>query len=141
MSPPKRSYRRIGAGGLGGVGTRVKRRPPRRPADPQTQRDLLDKLATATHPRTRLTDEQLIAVAQRYLTLCQFGVRHPLPQIAKELGISRQQARDRVRKAREKHFLAAGDKGRATATIGPALKKLGWNPPLPHPTQSDSSVV
>lgn len=102
----------------------------------QAQRALLDKLAGATHPRTPITDEQLIAVAQRYIVLGLYGVRHPLPVIAEELGISREQARDRVRKARKKQYLAAGEKGRATATIGPKLKKTGWQPPLPQPTSS-----
>ena len=95
----------------------------------QNQRDLLDKLANATRPRTPISDEQLIEIAKRYLTLCQY-VRYPLPIIAKEFGISRQQARDRVRKARQKNYIAGGEKGRASGIVGPALNKLGWKPPL-----------
>ncbi len=105
----------------------------------QEQRDLLGKLAGATHPRTPIIDEQLIAVAQRYIALGLYGVRYPLPVIAEEFGISREQARDRVRKARERHYLAPGEKGRATTTIGPALEKTGWQPPLPRPTTSKPS--
>ncbi len=63
--------------------------------------DILDKLNAATHPRTPITDKQLIAIAQRYIELRVYGTRYPLPVIAEEFGISQNQASDRVRKARE----------------------------------------
>jgi hypothetical protein len=98
-----------------------------------TQRELLAKVATASRLRTPVTREQLIAISQRYITLCQYGVRHPVATIAEELGITHQQARDRIHKARAQNYLAPGVRGRATAAPGPELTKLGWQPPLLPP--------
>jgi hypothetical protein len=58
-------------------------------------------------------------------------------QIAREFGITRAQARDRVHRARTQGYLEPGTQGRAGATIGPRLKELGWNPPHPHPRTQD----
>jgi hypothetical protein len=88
---------------------------------------------TRTAARPHVSQDELIAITKRYLELCQLGERHPLPQLADEFGISRSQARDRVHKARIRHYLAPGDPGRATATPGPALKELGWIPPIAPP--------
>jgi hypothetical protein len=103
------------------------------PAMSQRQRDLLNRIEHA-RPRQEPIDEQLVAIAQRYITLCQLGFHHPLPQLALEFGITRTQARDRIHKARQHQYLAPGQQGRATPAIGPRLKELGWSPPLP-PTE------
>jgi hypothetical protein len=106
----------------------------------QRQRELLDKLSQA--PRAAApptTDEQLAEIAKRYIELCRRGLRHPLPHLAQELGITRTQARDRIHKARKKHYLAPGHHGRATPDIGPRLTELGWKPPpllQQHPTET-----
>jgi hypothetical protein len=91
----------------------------------ETQRDLLDRIDHGRPKKTRITDDQLTEIAQRYIVLCLRGLKHPLPQIAREFGISRAQARDRVHKARTQRYLEPGTQGRAGATIGPRLKQLG----------------
>jgi hypothetical protein len=109
------------------------------PGMSETQRELLNTLAAATRPRAPVSDDELVTIAQRYIALCLAGHRSPVRQLAAELGISREQARDRVHKARTKKYLAPGRAGRATATIGPALEKLGWKPPVFPVTRSDSN--
>jgi hypothetical protein len=101
------------------------------PAPDRQLSGTVEPLKTPTAARRPLTEDELIAIAKRYLELCQLGERHPLPQLAREFGLSRSQARDRIHKARTRHYLAPGDPGRATATPGPALKELGWTPPIP----------
>ena len=96
---------------------------------PDKQRVVLDRLATGHPAQTPLTDNQLADLAKRYIVLTQRGIRHPLPQLAREFGISRSQARDRVHKARQNGFLTRGTQGLAGASAGPQLKKLGWIPP------------
>lgn len=83
-------------------------------------------------PKTRqpyVSEEDIIAIAKRYITLCTLGKRHPLDQLAHEFGISRTQARDRVHKARTLQYIGAVKQGRAGGGIGPRLRQLGWSPP------------
>jgi hypothetical protein len=106
----------------------------------QKQREFLNRLAQANKPRTLVSEDELIALSQRYIVLCQRGLRYPNPQLASEFGLTRVQVRDRIRKARQHQYLGPGTKGRATATIGPALIKLGWTPPL-TPTDPSKPLV
>jgi hypothetical protein len=96
------------------------------PPIPPAQREILESIAAAATPRTKTTDDDLAEIAERYLVLCRLGIRNPLPRLGDEFGITRSQARDRIHKARQKGYLAPGDKGRATAIAGPALLELGW---------------
>src|SRR5438874_9352230 len=43
--------------------------------------------------KTRISDDQLAQIAQRYIVLCLRGLKHPLPQIAREFGIDRKSTR------------------------------------------------
>ena len=111
---------------------------------PQAQQEALDILGAARTRQSHIPEEQLVAIAQRYIVLWQRGNRHPLPQIASEFGLTRAQIRDRVHKARNQGYLTRGKQGRAGATIGPRLKALGWTPPQPptrpgHPAPDDSA--
>lgn len=97
---------------------------------PDTQRDLLQRIEHGRPRQAQISDDQLAEIAKRFISLCVFGLRHPLPH-AREFGITRSQARDRIHKARLRKYLGPGQPGRATPTLGPRLKKTGWKPPLP----------
>jgi hypothetical protein len=96
------------------------------PSMPPEQREAFAKLERGSLAQTTVSDQQSRAIAVRYLTLVQLGNTRPLIQLADEYRITRAQARDRVRKAREDRYLAPGSPGRATATPGPRLKN--WTP-------------
>ena len=55
---------------------------------------------------------------------------HPLPQLAREFGITREQARDRIHKARTRGYLTKGKQGRAGANPGRRPKSSAgtWAP-------------
>ena len=71
-------------------------------------------------------------MAMRYITLYRRGLRHPLPQLAHEFGITRTQARDRIHRARQRRWLAPGTQRRAGGEPGPRLTNRGWQPPHFH---------
>jgi hypothetical protein len=78
--------------------------------------------------RKRPSEDEIAAIAKRYLWLVRHGSRRPLPQLALEFGLSREQARDRVHRARDLGFLTKGSPGRAGADVGPKLLEPGTNP-------------
>jgi len=90
------------------------------PAMPDAQRTVLERVKSA-RPRRRVPDEEIEAIANRYLALYRSGVKRPLPEIANEFGITREKARDRVHRARKMGFLTGGTQGRAGASPGPNL--------------------
>ncbi|MFN8223398.1 MAG: hypothetical protein U0R50_09170 [Gaiellales bacterium] len=92
-------------------------------SEPMTavQRRAYRRLHEVKPPGAKLTDEEVELVARRYVQLVSRGVLKPLPILAAELGITRDQARDRVRRAREAGYLAAARPGRPSAELGPRL--------------------
>jgi hypothetical protein len=67
-------------------------------------------------------EEQIRSIAQRYCELVARGLTRPLPRLAAEFGLTREQARDRVRRARELDYLKpASRRGRAEGIPGPKL--------------------
>jgi hypothetical protein len=92
------------------------------PSMPGTQRQAIERIKSARIRQSRATEDQIEAIALRYLTLYRAGIKRPLPQIASELGITRDQARDRVHRARKLGFLTSGTQGRASASPGPRLE-------------------
>ncbi len=105
---------------------------------PKAQQDTLSRLNQARLKYSRVTEEQLADLAKRYIVLVQLhGLRHPLPQLASEFGITCEQARDRIYKARKLKYLKGGRQCRAGAEPGPRLR--GWQPPqITTPAESDS---
>jgi hypothetical protein len=106
------------------------------PVMPERQRRAFRRLERARLRRSALSEQQIAEIAKRYLALYRSGMRRPLPQLANEFGISREQARDRVRRAREFGYLTAGTPGRAGAEPGPRLHELGWQPPKSPPAEA-----
>jgi hypothetical protein len=74
-------------------------------------------------------EDQILRMAVRYCELIAKGLTRPLPQLAEEFGLTREQARDRVRRARELGYLRPGRRGRAEGIPGPKL--LAERPGLP----------
>jgi hypothetical protein len=103
------------------------------PSLPEEQQEVHRRIEEGRPRHTRVPEQQIKELAQRYLVLHLLGIRHPLPQLAREYGITRDQVRDRIHKARRLGYLQGGKQGRAGANIGPRLKALGWSPPYPHP--------
>jgi hypothetical protein len=99
----------------------------------ERQRAILTRTAGGRPKNAPVSNDQIAAVAKRYIELVTWGLRHPLPQLAKEFGITRTQARDRVHRARTLRYLGATTPGRAIPTLGHRLKRLNWSPPFPHP--------
>lgn len=66
-------------------------------------------------------EDQIRRIATRYVELCRDGVTRPLTYIADEYGLTREQARDRVRRARSLEYLQPGESGRASGEPGPRL--------------------
>ena len=79
--------------------------------------------------RTAITEELLAEMASRYVTLYRRGQRQPLPQLAREFGITRSQARDRIHRARQQGWLEPGRERRAGGEPGRRLIASGWKPP------------
>jgi hypothetical protein len=78
----------------------------------------LDKvrIVAATTP-----DEQIKYIARAYVQLSHNGNRKPVSTIAKAFGLTRAQARDRVRRARVLGYLEASTAGKVNALPGPRL--------------------
>ncbi len=104
---------------------------------PKAQQDTLSRLNQARPKYSRVTDEQLADLAKRYIVRAPLRRRHPLPQLASEFGITREQAKDRIYKARKLKYLQGGRQGRAGAEPGPRLR--GWQPPE-ITTQGDATT-
>ena len=75
-------------------------------------------------------------IASRYVTLVSLGSRRPLPRLAEEFGLTREQARDRIHRARELGHLMPTKPGRVNAEPGPKLLR-----PLPPDPCSSIFVV
>jgi biotin operon repressor len=105
------------------------------PPMPAAQRATLQQIEAGRPRGARVSAEETASIARLYLTLCQNGNKHPLPLLASKLGITREQARDRVHNARKQGYLKPGNRGRAGAEPGPKLK--GWNPQIIHPPAAD----
>jgi hypothetical protein len=73
------------------------------PPDLQHAYERLLRLSTVA---TGTSESELQRIAERYCVLCARGLPRPLPQLAAEFGVTRDQARDRVRRARELHYIA-----------------------------------
>jgi hypothetical protein len=89
----------------------------------ERQRELLKRIEQGRPRQAQISDEELRRLACRYIQLSSY-LRHPLPQLALDFGITRTQARDRIHKARQHKYLAPGQPGRATPTPGPRLNQL-----------------
>jgi hypothetical protein len=100
-----------------------------RPA-PEPQKRALARVAAARTRPARVPDDELAWLAARYVVLFRRGVRRPIPQLAAEFGLTREQVRDRVHRAREREFLSPGRRGRAGGEPGPRLLAR-WSPPEP----------
>jgi hypothetical protein len=95
---------------------------------PQGQIELADRAASSASKRGRppLTDKYLHEVAGIYFDLCErFGTRGSLARLAEALSrdagqqsLSRDAARDLVRKARRRGFLEPTKQGRGSAALG-----------------------
>ncbi len=73
----------------------------------------------------RPTEREIELIARRYVQLvAEEGERRPLPRMAEELGLSREQVRDRVHRARVLKYLQPTRQGRVSAEPGPRLLKL-----------------
>ena len=95
---------------------------------PEWQREALARIEGA-HLRAYVgDDDQLRALACSYLWLCQSGQRRPLPILASWFGLTREQARDQIHRARsEKYqYLGPGTPGKARAEPG---ARLNWRSP------------
>jgi hypothetical protein len=99
------------------------------PATQEKQLEVYRRIEQGRPRHSDVSDDQIIAITKRYITLVRMGLRHPLPQLAREFGITRDQARDRVHRARTHQYLAAGTHGRASAEPGPRFRELAWAPP------------
>jgi hypothetical protein len=80
-----------------------------------------------TRTKVRPGEQEIVALAMRYLVLVSYGVRHPLPQLASEFGLERKQVRDRLHRATKLDYLAPSKSGKATPRVGPRLLELGWS--------------
>lgn len=88
---------------------------------PPRYQTALERLKRLRPPNAPTPDSQIEQIAIRYLQLFDAGVKQPLPVIAAQFGITREQARDRVSRAREMKYLQPGKPGRAGATPGERL--------------------
>ena len=88
---------------------------------PDRQRAVYNKIASGRRTPAPSAASQIEAIARYYLQLCELGSRHPLPALAREFGITRTQARDRIHKARELGYLKHGKQGRIHPEPGPRL--------------------
>jgi hypothetical protein len=96
------------------------------PSMPEAQRQAIERIKSGRIRHSPVSEDEIEAIALRYLSLYRSGIKRPLRQIASEFGITRDQARDRVRRARELEFLTTGTPGRAGAGPG---RRLRPNPP------------
>jgi hypothetical protein len=89
--------------------------------------DAYKRLQRARTPGARPSERDIELIARRYIQLVGRGIRHPLPQIAAELGLSREQVRDRIHRARDPKlgYLQPAKPGRVSAEPGPRLKRGG----------------
>ena len=69
------------------------------------------------------TEQEIAAIARQYIALVSGGLRRPLPQIAADFGLTREQARDRVHRARVLGYLEKSTPGKVSAQPGPKLLK------------------
>jgi hypothetical protein len=90
-------------------------------------RHAYERVSSSHRVRARLTEQDLVAIATRYVIFHRRGERRPVKRIARELGISEKAARDRVARARELGYLTKGQHGRAGAEPGPLLRDLGYD--------------
>jgi len=81
------------------------------------------RLRRSRVPGARPTEREIELIARRYLQLVGRGMRHPLRQIADEIGLSREQVRDRLHRARSPKlgYLEPARPGRVSAEPGPRL--------------------
>jgi hypothetical protein len=95
-------------------------------AEPMTEAHLraYRRLRRGRTPGARPSDREIALITRRYLQLVERGVRHPLRQMADELGLTRTQVRDRIHRARVLGYLMPARQGRVSAERGPA-----WPPP------------
>ena len=91
------------------------------PPAPEAQKRALSRVTAARTRPARVSDDELAAIAARYVQLFTRGVRRPLPQLAAEFGLNHAQARDRVYRARQKDYLSSGTQGKAGGEPGPRL--------------------
>jgi hypothetical protein len=92
-------------------------------AMPQQQRDLLERVDQGRPRHAKVTDDQLVEFATRYLTLYHRGVPQLRQQLSHEFGLTTTQVRDRTNQARRRGYLTPGRPGRAGAQPGPRLMR------------------
>jgi hypothetical protein len=86
-------------------------------------RELLQRIDHGRPRHAPISDDQLADLARRYLDLLHQGNNRPRSQLAGEFGLTPQQVRDRLHKARRRGYLTPGTRGRASAQPGPRLLK------------------
>jgi len=102
------------------------------------QRRAQARLEQGRVPRTRVGDDEIERLARHYITLYRQGLRRGLlPKLADDFGLTREQARDRIHRARLDGFLRPTTRGQIDATPGPRLPESTlWQP---RPTKGDTS--
>jgi hypothetical protein len=101
---------------------------PEAPRAPEVQKEALRRIEAARIRPQRVPDDEIAALAARYVTLYRRGNRRPTAQLAAEFGLTATQVRDRVHRARhELGFLTPGKQGRAGAEPTPKLLAR-WSP-------------
>ena len=95
---------------------------------PTTQAAALERVSRGGAPKSKVSHDQIAAIAEAYVTLYRFGVRNPSIELAGRFGLTREQVRDRIHRARTMGYLAPTKQGRIGADPGPKLLAY-WNPP------------
>ena len=85
-----------------------------------------NRLRLGRAPRTRPSEREIELIARRYLELVNlYHVRNPRPQMAAELGLSQEQVRDRIHRARVLGYLLPARRGRVSGEPGPKFTQGG----------------
>jgi hypothetical protein len=111
------------------------------PPTPPAQKEALKRVRETRSRPARVPDDEIAALAARYVTLFRRGLRRPNSQLAAEYGLRSEQVRDRIHRARELGYLTPSKQGRAGGEPTPKLLAL-WNlgewsigpDSTPHPT-------
>ena len=86
----------------------------------ERQQRASERLRSTRPPGTRPSTREIELIARRYVQLVEQGVRQPLRTMAGELGLTREQVRDRLHRARDLGYLMPAKQGRVSAERGPA---------------------
>ena len=91
---------------------------------PPAQVAALDRVSGAgvPTPKATISDDQLASIAASYVALYRRGIRNATSQLAAQFGLTREQTRDRIHRARNAGYLMPTKQGRAGAEPGPRLR-------------------